>query len=210
MLVVVDGVTVAVRVTVSFALSDAVVLFNEIPVAGVSTTVTLHVAVRLLPSVVVAVIVAVPTLRAVTTPSLDTVATEVSELLQVTVLFCAAVGNTFAISVIVSLVLSVATDLFNERLVTSVGSTVTLHVALRLVPSVVVAVIFAVPTALAVTTPVLDTVATEVFELFQFTFLFDASEGVTVTVRVSLSSTSSVTAFLFNEMPVASVASTVT
>ena len=62
LLVAVDGVTVAVRVTVSFALSDAVVLFKEIPVAAVATTVTLQVALRLLPSVVVAVISAVPTL----------------------------------------------------------------------------------------------------------------------------------------------------
>ena len=146
MLVAVDGVTVAVRVTVSFALSDAVVLFNVIPVTGVSTTVTLHVALRLLPSAVVAVMVAVPTALAVTTPVLDTVATEVLELLHITLLLVAVDGVTVAVRVTVSFALSDAVVLFKEIPVAAVATTVTLQVALRLLPSVVVAVISAVPT----------------------------------------------------------------
>ena len=61
----------AVKVTVSPALSDAVVLFKVTEVTSVATTVIWHVAV-LLPAL--AVIVAVPTFFAVTTP-FDTVAT---------------------------------------------------------------------------------------------------------------------------------------
>ena len=45
------------------------------------------------------------------------------------------------------------------------------------VPSVVVAVIVAEPTLFAVTTPVLDTVATDVFELLHVTFLLTAVTG---------------------------------
>ena len=57
-----------------------------------------HVSVKL-PSSVVAVIVAVPIVSAVTTPSSSTVATAVSEELQVTFLFVASAGATVAVSV---------------------------------------------------------------------------------------------------------------
>ena len=81
-----------------------------------------------------------------------------------------------------------------------------MQVALILVPSVVVAVIFALPMLLAVTTPVLDTVATLSSELFQETFLFVAEVGVTVALSVTVSLTLRVADVLFNEMPVAGVA----
>ena len=95
---------------------------------------------------VVAVIVAVPTALAVTTPVLDTVATEVLELLHITLLLVAVDGVTVAVRVTVSFALSDAVVLFKEIPVAAVATTVTLQVALRLLPSVVVAVISAVPT----------------------------------------------------------------
>ena len=66
-----------------------------------ASTVTEHVALLLLPSVVVAVIVAVPLPFDVTTPLLLTVATLVLLLVQVTDLFVALVGNTVAVSCVV-------------------------------------------------------------------------------------------------------------
>ena len=64
-------------------------------------TVTEHVALLLLPSVVVAVIVAVPFDLAVTRPLASTVATAVLLLVHVTDLFVALVGNTVAVSCVV-------------------------------------------------------------------------------------------------------------
>ena len=61
-------------------------------------TVTVQVANLLLSPSAVAVIVAVPALTAVTVPSGATVATEVSEDVQVTFLFVASLGSTVAVS----------------------------------------------------------------------------------------------------------------
>ena len=60
--------------------------------------------------------------------------------------------------------------------------TVTLHLDF-LPPSLEVAVIMHFPFDIAVTFPFEETVAMDEFELFQVTFLFDALEGVTVTLR---------------------------
>ena len=147
-----EGFTVAVRVTVSPALSDAVVLFKVTEVTSVGTTVIVHVAV-LLPAL--AVIVAVPTFFAVTTP-FETVAIVWSDVLQVTVLSVASDGFTVAVRVTVSPALRDAEVLFNVTEVTSVATTVIWHVAV-LLPAL--AVIVAVPTFFAVTTP-FETVAT--------------------------------------------------
>ena len=146
-----DGFTVAVRVTVSPALSDAVVLFRVTEVTSVASTVTSHVAVL---SPALAVMVAVPTFFAVTTP-FETVATVSSEELQVTVLSVASDGFTVAVRVTVSPALSEAVVLFRVTEVTSVATTVIVHIAV-LLPAL--AVIVAVPTFFAVTTP-LETVA---------------------------------------------------
>ena len=60
--------------------------------------------------------------------------------------------------------------------------TVNAQVALLLLPSAVVTVIVAVPGALAVTKPLLLTVATVVLLDFHVTFLFVVLLGVTVAV----------------------------
>ena len=61
-------------------------------------TVTVHVAFRFEPSLVVAVMVAVPALMAVTTPSELTVAMLLSEELQVTERSAASSGVTVAVN----------------------------------------------------------------------------------------------------------------
>ena len=116
-----DGLTVAVRVTVSPALSEAVVLFRVTEFTSVATTVIWHVAV-LLPAL--AVMVAVPIFFAVTTP-FETVAIVWSEEVQVTVLSVASDGFTVAVRVMVSPALSDAVVLSRVTDVTSVASTVT-------------------------------------------------------------------------------------
>ena len=97
------GVTVAVSVTVWLAaLNVWVVLFRVMPVAGTGiATVTSQVAERFVPSAVVAVMVAVPSATAVTTPAPLTVATFVSLLVHVTFLLVAFDGVTVAVSVTV-------------------------------------------------------------------------------------------------------------
>jgi hypothetical protein len=62
---------------------------------------------------------------------------------------------------------------------------------------------FALPTATAVTRPLLFTVATAVLLLAHVTFLFVALAGRTVAVRVSEPPTTSVIVFLFSVTPVA-------
>ena len=119
---------------------------------------TLQLALKLVPSVVVAVMVAFPQLLAVTRPSLLTVATLVLLELQVTFAFVTLLGNTVAVSCRVSPLLMVAEVLFSVIPVAS-WLTVILQFALRFEPSVVVAVIVTVPRLLAVTSPLLLTVA---------------------------------------------------
>ena len=62
----------------------------------------------------------------------------------------------------------------------------TLHVAVRFVPSVVLAVMTAVPFALEATTPAPLTVATDVLLLVHVTFLLVALEGVMVAISVAV------------------------
>ena len=75
-----------------------------------------------------------------------------------------------------------ASDLFSVILVMPV--TVTSQDALRFVPSVVVAVMVAVPGAFAVTSPFWSTVATLVLLDDQLTVRLSASVGKTVILRV--------------------------
>jgi len=133
------------------------------------------------PFTVAAVIVAVPAPTAVTTPS-DTVATPESEENHVTLRSAAFAGCTFAVSVRVSPILIVSEV---GETVTDVGcicpATVTLLVAVR--PFTVVAVITAVPCVTAVTSPVDDTVATDVLEDDQVTARLAAFDGKTSAIK---------------------------
>ena len=90
-----DGETIAIRVSLSFSNIDNEYLFNETPVTETGVTVILHVA-FFPPSLVVTEIVALPAPFAVTTPSMDTVATDVLLDVQVTVLSVALGGVTVA------------------------------------------------------------------------------------------------------------------
>ena len=88
------GVTVAVSCKVSPLLSVADVWLNVMPVASCGVTVTMHDALKLEPSAVVTVIVAVPRALAVTRPLLLTVAMFVLLDDQVAALFVALLGVT--------------------------------------------------------------------------------------------------------------------
>ena len=134
-----------------------------------SFTVTSHVAAFPAYSVLT-VIVAVPGLTAVTTPS-STVATELSLLLQATFLFVALSGVTVAVRV------TIFPTTISQEVISKVTvatgivrtSTVTSHVAV-FPPSTVVAVIVAFPALTAVTKPYSFTSATELSLLSQVTF----------------------------------------
>ena len=173
-----SGLTVAVRVTVSPAFREALVLSSVILVTGVATTVIAQVAV-LFPAL--AVMVAVPTLIAVTTP-LSIVATEASEVLQVTVLSVVSSGLTVAVRVTVSPALSCARVLSSSIELTSMTFLLTVMVQVLDCPPAE-AVMIDVPSAMAVTKPVVDMVATDCFDDAQVTVLSDASLGSTVALN---------------------------
>lgn len=101
-----------------FVISDGVC----VGVVDSCSTVTSHVAV-LLPSAVVTVIVALPAETAVTTP-LETVATDVFNDVQVTVLLVAFSGATVAVKVSVAPTSSVVSVLFKLTPVTAFTVTV--------------------------------------------------------------------------------------
>ena len=150
------------------------------PVTG-TETLTVHFAV-FLPSAVVAVITACPPETALITPAAETVATFVFELVQITFLFEAFAGRTVALSVpvwpalrFIALTLS-STDFVCLR-------TLTVQTAF-FPPSTAFAVMVAVPTETAFTTPFLLTVATLVFEELHLTALFNALFGRTVALSV--------------------------
>lgn len=194
LLVAVVGFIVAVNVSLAPTVIDSVVLFNETPVTGI-VTVTVHVAV-LLPSAVVTVIVAVPPPFAVTVP-LETVATEVFELLHVTFVLDAFEGVMVAVSVPVLLTPErVIVVLSRETPVTGIV-TVTEHVT---VLSPALAVMVAVPLPTAVTLPLASTVATEVLELDQVTLLSVAFSGSTVATSVEVPPTCNVIVDLSKEI----------
>ena len=94
------GATVAISVSVAPLTIEVASLFKVIPVTG-TVTVTAQVA-TLLPSTVVAVILAVPPSTAVTAPFWSTVATAGLSDAHVTALFSASGGVTVAISVSVA------------------------------------------------------------------------------------------------------------
>ena len=195
------GLTVALRVTVSPTFREAKVLLMVTLVTGVATTVIEQVAVL---SPALAVIVAVPNFLAVTTP-LETVATVASDVVQVTVLSVASLGLTVALRVTVSPTFREADVLLRVTLVTGVGMTVIVQLA---VFSPALAVIVAVPIFLAVTTP-LETVTTVASDVVQVTVLSVASSGPTVAVRVTVSPTSSDAVLLSSVIEETSVGTTV-
>ena len=122
-------------------------------------TVTAHDALRFVPSVVVAVIVALPTAFAVTLPFWSTVATLVLLDDQLRVLFVALVGCTVAVSVS-ELPLLIVADVWLSVMELTGTLTVTRQDALTPEPSVAVAVMVALPATFAVTLPFWSTVAT--------------------------------------------------
>ena len=185
LLVVLLGSTVAVSCIFSPSIISALLLFKEMEVARMRcVTVKLHDARKLVQSEVFAVIVAEPADFAVTTPLLSTVATLLLLVDQVTALFVVLFGSTVAVSCIVSPSIISALLLSSEIEVarTELCLTVTEHEALRLLPSVVLAVMVALPTAFAVTNPLLLTVATELLLVVQVTVLFVVLLGSTVAV----------------------------
>jgi hypothetical protein len=127
--------------------------------------------------------VAVPAKTAVTKPVAETVATEVLLLLHVTALFVALAGAMVAVNWVVE---PVVTERDVALSVTPVTATVGVVTVIRqvavLFPSLVLTVMVVVPTACAVTSPLDDTMATEVLLLLKVTFLFEALAGVIVGV----------------------------
>ncbi len=134
------------------------------------------------PSCVVTVMVAVPAATAVTRPAVLTVATAVLLLLHVTFLLVALAGATVAVNCCVEPIFTVAVVGLTVTPVTTTGVTVMALVAV-LLPSCVVTVIVAVPTATAVTKPAVLTVATEALLLLHVTFVLVALAGATVAVN---------------------------
>ena len=129
--------------------------------------------------------VTVPAALAVTLPLLLTVAIFVFEDFHVTALLVALVGVTVAFNVRVSFGARVAVVLFKVTFVTFTTGflTVILQVALTLLLSFAVQVMIAVPADLAVTNPLVLTIATFLFEVLHFTSFFVAFAGATVAVN---------------------------
>ena len=123
------GSIVGLRSIVPPMVIEASVVGRVILVTGISSTVTVALAVR--PLAVFAVISAVPALTPVTTPS-ETVATVSSEELQVTFLLVASAGSTVGVRVIVLPTLIVSL-LWSS--VMAVGSMVVTSPMVTLVPS---------------------------------------------------------------------------
>ena len=131
--------------------------------------------------------VVVPPPTAVTFPLLLTVATDVLELLHVTVLLSVvSVGNTVAVSVWLAPFSKVKELL--SRFILLIGTwTVILQVAFTLFPFLAAHVMVAVPPPTAVTTPVDETVATSAFEVVHVISLSDASAGLMVGFNATVS-----------------------
>ena len=134
------------------------VLLSEIDVAS-CLTVTLQLALRFDPSVVIAVMTAFPADFAVTKPFDDTVATLVLLELQVTDGLEIVLGKTVAVSCNVLPVYIVAFVSLSEIDVAYCLTVIT-HCAVRLLPSSVLTVMVAEPVEIGLTMPSEDTVAT--------------------------------------------------
>ena len=161
------GLTTAPRDMEPPLFMDALALFILSPVTG-CLTVTLQDAFFQLPSLAVAVMVALPFPTAFTAPYLLTVTTLGLLLLQVTLLLSAFHGLTVALSPMDPPFFMTTANLLSLIFVTRC-ITVTLH--LYFFPFTF-AVIVAVPFFLPVTTPLELTVATFLLLLFHLTFAF--------------------------------------
>ena len=196
-----SGVTVAVSVSVSPSVSSAVVLSRAMPVAGITFALTVISQVADI-SPAFAVIVALPALSAVTTPS-TTVATVSSDDVHATVLSVASSGVTVAVSVSVSP--SVSSAVVLSRAIPVAGITFALTVISQVAEtSPDFALIVALPALNAVTTP-LATVATVSSDDVQTTVLSVAFSGVTVAVSVSVSPSVISAVVLSRVMPVVGI-----
>ncbi len=164
----------------------------------------MHVALRLVPSVVATMMVAVPTDFAVTKPLLLTVATLVLLELHDTALLVVLLGETVAVSCNVLSTIMLAVFVFSEIPVANCGVTVTSHVALRLLPSVVRTVIVALPGDRAVTKPLLLTEAMFVLLELHVTTLLVVLLGVMFAVSCSVFPCVMVAEVLSRLIPVAS------
>ena len=200
------GVTVAVRLRVAACPASiwAAFVFNVMPVTGIGATVMVLVAVCP-PSCVVTVMVAVPTDTAVTTPLVFTVATAGLLLLHIRLRLVALAGVMLAASDAVSPATMVKAGGFSVTPVTVMGVTVTTQLAVC-EPSCVVAVIIAVPTAWAVTTPCEFTEAMAVAVLCHVTLRLEALAGNTVATRVSRPPTVIEVALVLRVTPVTDMA----
>ena len=145
--------------------------------------VTTQVAFFVLSAFEVTVMVAEPTILAVTSPLWSTSAMPEALLLHVTVLSVASSGATVAVSVSVAPCSNVVDVLLSVTLVTGMALTVTAQVAVFELSEFDVTVMVAEPTALAVTVPA-STVAMSVSLLLHVRVLSVALSGATVTVRV--------------------------
>lgn len=172
-----DGLTVAVRVSVPPILRVVLVLLRVTLVTSAYLTVTLQVAL-FFPSADLAVMVAVPGATAVTFPP-DTVATDELLVLQVT-LGLALAGETVAVRVEEFPLINVSEEELRESPVASAYLTVTEQVAVF--PLEDFAVMVAVPGAIPVIFPP-ETVATDELLVLQVT-LDPTSEGETLAVIV--------------------------
>jgi len=144
-----------------------------------------HVALKLLPSVVRAVMVALPVDFAVTKPVEDTIATLVLLEVHVTDGLVVVLGNTVALSCNVLPVYRVAEVWLSEIEVASC-LTVTEQEALKSLPSAVLAVIVAFPADTAVTNPDEDTVTTLVLLELHVTDGLDVVLGNTVALNCNV------------------------
>ena len=148
-----------------------------------AVTVTATLAVKL-PSAVVTVMVAAPSLSAVTRPS-TTEAIAGWLLSHVTALLVALAGSTVGVKVKVPPSTRYCSGSLMVTPVTGTAASVTVTVAVPffLLPSLAVAVMTAVPVPAAVTKPVALTVAVTVLLLVHVTDLSSASSGATVAVN---------------------------
>ena len=181
-------------------------LFSVMLFTG-TITVTTQVAV-LPPSCVVAVIVAVPGMRAETTPLAVTVATLLLVLVQFTVLLVASAGQMVATNVPLLTTLHVS-QTFNVIVLslsdtpsTEIVDELTMTMQVADFPSCVVAVMDVAPSDMAVTVPLLFTVAIVTSLLAHVTVLSVALAGKTVAVSVCGALPSTIdNVFVFSVIP---------
>ena len=133
-----------------------------------------------------AVMTVVPPASAVTLPSPSTLATEASRLSQMMVLFVASAGLTVAISVSLAPLAKDSSVLLSSTEETSTTFLLTVTLQEAFFPPAE-AVISVLPSATAVTSPPLETVATEGLADDQRIFLSVASDGITVAVICTVS-----------------------